>query len=131
MKKNQFNSTLLLRISIATIFLSHAIVRIANGTIGMFTEFLGLKGFPMPLQLVWSITIFEMIGSILLVLGYYTKWISSIFIFILLVGIVIIHYANGWFVGEHGTGGIEYSFLLISVLIAIAFPDRIMIKKHL
>lgn len=120
MKKIQFNSFLILKIAIAIIFSSHAIIRITGGTVERFARFLDSKGFPMSLQLVWGITIYEIIGSILLVFGYHTKWISSIFILILLVGTVIIHYANGWFVGEHGTGGMEYSFLLITTLTVIA-----------
>jgi putative oxidoreductase len=30
----------------------------------------------------------------------------------------------GWFVGEHGVGGMEYSLCLLVALIAIAAHDR-------
>lgn len=41
-----------------------------------------------------------------------------------LLGITIIHAANGWFVGEHATGGMEYSILLVATLFALAAAAR-------
>jgi putative oxidoreductase len=43
---------------------------------------------------------------------------------ILLVGIALIHRHLGWFVGEHGTGGSEYSVSLLLALLVIAAADR-------
>jgi putative oxidoreductase len=42
---------------------------------------------------------------------------------IALGGIVIIHAQLGWFVGEHGTGGSEYSVCLLLCLLVIAAAD--------
>jgi putative oxidoreductase len=39
-------------------------------------------------------------------------------------GIVLIHARLGWFVGEHGTGGSEYSVALLVLLLLIAAQDR-------
>ena len=115
---------ILLRISVAGIFLAHAIVRIAGGTTERFAGFLTGKGFPFALIIVWLITVYEIAGGVLLLIGKFTRWISLGFILMLLVGIIIIHAANGWFVGEHGTGGIEYSFILIISLIVIAAASK-------
>lgn len=110
----------LLRVSVAIVFLSHAIVRIVNSTIPQFGGFLESKGFPYGWAWVWAITMFEIVGGLLLVAGFFTRWLAAGFIFILIVGIVLIHASLGWFVGEHGTGGSEYSFILIMALVAIA-----------
>lgn len=115
---------ILLRISVAGIFLAHAIVRILGGTTERFAGFLTSKGFPFALIMVWLITAYEIIGGVLLIIGKLTKWISLGFILMLLIGIVIIHAGNGWFVGEHGSGGIEYSFILIMALIVIAATNK-------
>ena len=112
-------SILLLRISIAVVFLAHAIVRIGNHTIGRFGEFLDNKGFIYGTALVWLITTFEIVGGILLALGLFTKILAAGFILILLTGIILIHCSLGWFVGEHGSGGMEYSFILIMSLITV------------
>ena len=42
---------------------------------------------------------------------------------IALGGIIIIHAKLGWFVGEHGTGGSEYSVCLLLCLLVIASAD--------
>lgn len=113
-------SLVLLRISTAIIFLAHAVVRIFNGTIPRFGDFLDSKGLLIGTPLVWAITTFEIVGGALLAFNIFTKWLSAGFIILLLVGIVLIHASAGWFVGEHGTGGMEYSFMLIVGLIVIA-----------
>jgi putative oxidoreductase len=121
---NAKQSLTLLRVSTAFIFLAHAIVRVFNGTITQFAEFLNGKGFAFSIGIVWAITAFEIIGSLLLTFGYFTKWLSAAFILMLIIGIVLIHASLGWFVGEHGTGGSEYSFILIIALIVIASNDK-------
>ena len=117
-------SLIILRISVAIIFLSHAIVRLANATIPRFGEFMESKGFPYGVVWVWAITAFEIVGGIFLALGFFTKWLAAGFIFMLIVGVILIHASLGWFVGEHGTGGSEYSFILIMVLLVIAASDK-------
>lgn len=115
---------LLLRISIAVVFIAHAVVRIGNGTIPRFGEFLESKGFPAGVVLVWMITVFEIAGGLLLAVGTFARWVAAGFILLLLTGIAIIHAELGWFVGEHGTGGCEYSFVLIMALLAVAAEDK-------
>ncbi|MEK7725354.1 MAG: DoxX family protein [Acidobacteriota bacterium] len=117
-------SLIVLRVSVAVIFLSHSIVRIANSTIPQFGGFLESKGFPYGVAWVWAITVFEIFGGILLALGFFTKWLSLGFILMLIVGIALIHASLGWFVGEHGTGGSEYSFILIMALLVISASDK-------
>lgn len=39
-------------------------------------------------------------------------------------GIALIHSKLGWFVGEHGTGGSEFSVALLLLLYLIAIDDR-------
>ena len=111
---------ILLRVSVALIFITHAFVRVANGTIERFAGFLSSKGIAYSNIVVWGITVYEILGSIVLALGYFTKIISAGFVLMLLVGVVLIHASLGWFVGEHGTGGSEYSFILIIALVVIA-----------
>jgi putative oxidoreductase len=119
------HSIVVLRIGVAVIFLAHAIVRLIKGTIPQFGKFLDSKGLLIGETLVWSITAYEIIGGILLMLGYFTRWLSAGFIFILITGIILIHASLGWFVGEHGTGGSEYSVALILALLVLAAHDKV------
>ncbi|MBO9635364.1 MAG: DoxX family protein [Chitinophagaceae bacterium] len=128
MKKFPFitlpQSLLLLRVSTALIFLAHAVVRILlDGSVAQFATYLNNKGLVYGMTIVWLITVFEIIGGIGMALGYLTKWFAAGFIVLLLVGIVLIHAERGWFVGEHGSGGCEYSYILIIALVVIAAGD--------
>lgn len=116
---NLYRSLVWLRIAIALVFFLHALFRVLNNTIEMFGGFLEQKKFISGTVIVWCLTCFEILGAILLAIGRYTKPIALGFICILVIGIILIHFRLGWFVGEHGTGGIEYSFILIMALITI------------
>jgi putative oxidoreductase len=113
-----------LRFSTALIFLLHSVVRVFNGTIPRFAAYLDAKGMPSGKAWVIAITVFEIAGSVLLVLNHFTRWVAAGFIFLLLAGIVLIHAEKGWYVGEHGSGGCEYSFILIVVLLVVAATDK-------
>jgi putative oxidoreductase len=114
----------ILRITIALIFTAHAVMRIANETIPQFGGFLESKGLPAGTLLVWGITVFEIAGGILLALGYLQRIIAYLFIALLLAGIVLIHAQLGWWVGEHGDGGMEYSVALIAGLLVVAAAPK-------
>lgn len=115
---------LMLRLTIALMFFLHALIRVLHNTIPDFAAFLQSKGFIFPVAVVWVITVFELAGSLLLAIGCCTRLLSFLFILLLIAGIVLIHASLGWFVGEHGTGGSEYSVVLIVALFVIAAGDK-------
>ena len=120
---NHFSGLLLLRFAVAAIFISHAIARIKLGTVGGFGDFLNGQGFnPIGFYLAWGITIYELLGGAWLITGRNIKWACLIFIAHQIGGIALVHFKQGWFVVGSGQGGMEYSFLLIFSLLAIAFP---------
>lgn len=120
----------ILRVTVSCIFLAHAITRVATNTIAQFGSFLENKGLPLGNMLVWGITTFEIVGGVLLLFGYFKKWIALGLIIILAIGVGIIHINYGWFNGEFGTGGCEYSVTLIAALVVVASADEIKeIKK--
>ncbi len=113
----------LLRVSVAGLFMAHAAVRVANGSIAQFGAFLAEKGLAPGVPIVWAITAFELLGGALMALGYFTKWLAGGFLILITVGVVLIHARLGWFLGEHGVGGVEYSALLFVALLVIAADD--------
>jgi len=121
---NSISGLLLLRLAVATIFITHAIARIKHGTVDDFGGFLNTQGFnPTGFYIAWGITGYELLGSALLISGRYVKWACLIFIAHQIGGIALVHFKQGWFVVGSGQGGMEYSFLLIFSLLAIAFPN--------
>lgn len=111
---------LILRVAVAVFFMAHAAVRIANGSIPQFATFLGIKGIPFSLAVVWLITAYELGAGLAMALGKCVRCATAGFMVIAIGGIVLIHARLGWFVGEHGVGGMEYSLCLIVALLVIA-----------
>lgn len=115
---------LIARVATAGLFMAHAVVRIANGTIPQFGQFLEAQGFPAGEALVWAITVTELVAGVLLIIGRFVRPAAAALLAIAVGGIVLIHRHFGWFVGEHGTGGIEYSAALIILLLLIMANDQ-------
>jgi putative oxidoreductase len=118
------NALVLLRILVALIMMAHGMMRLIVNSLTGFGEFLTSKGFPLGEILAWGITIFELAGGILLIIGLYRRWIALILIIELITGIILVHAKNGWFVVGHQSGGMEYSVLLIICLIVIAAAEK-------
>lgn len=109
----------ILRMLMGIIFMAHAIARLADYTIPEFGEFLNSKGFPFGFYLAWIVTLFELAGGFCMFLGYFTRLFCIGEIIILLTGIILVHWKNGWFVVGKTLGGIEYSVVLIIVLAVV------------
>ena len=119
------NGTLLLRIATAIILLTHSIFGIFNNGINDFGNlYLNQIGFaPFGVFLAWSIKLSHIVAALLLLFNKYVKPAGFVTIFILIMGIVLVHFQEGWFVVGGGRNGVEYNFLLICVLLAIMYPN--------
>ena len=115
---------LIARVATAGLFMAHAVVRIANGTIPQFGRFMEAQGFPAGEAVVWAITVTELIAGVLLIIGRFVRPAAAALLAIAVGGIVLIHRRAGWFVGEHGSGGIEDSAALIILLLLIMADDQ-------
>ncbi|MBP4139262.1 DoxX family protein [Flavobacterium geliluteum] len=126
------NGTLLLRIAVAIILLSHSVFGMFNNGINDFGNlYLNQIGFaPFGVFIAWSIKISHIIAAILLLWNKYIRLAGFVTIFVLLMGIILVHFDNGWFVVGGGSNGIEYNFLLICVLLAIIFPNGFKTKRE-
>lgn len=113
-----------LRMLIGVIFILHAAVRIYNNTLPGFGEFLRNKGFPFGFYLAWAVTIFELLGGILVFFRYFVRVFCIGEIIILIIGIITVHLQNGWFVVGNSLGGAEYSVVLITILVAVFLAER-------
>lgn len=114
----------LLRVTVSVFLMAHGITRVYLGTVGGFGEFLNSKGFLVGGLLAWGITIFEIVGGAGMALGYYVRWIAAVFILELCMGIILVHFQNGWFVVGATQGGMEYSVMLIVSLVVIAAQTK-------
>ena len=112
-----------IRVVLAALLFVHGAARISYGTVDDFGGFLGSQGFPLGFYIAWAITLFELVASVMLAVGFYTWIIALLFALELAAGIAMVHWKEGWFVVGAGRNGMEYSALLIASLLAIAFAN--------
>lgn len=118
-------NTFLLRLAVAIILLVHSITGMIDGGIHDFGKlYLDQVGFaPLGVPLAWAIKLSHIACAACLLWNRFIKPASVITIFILLMGIIMIHFKEGWFVVGGGRNGMEFNFLLIFVLLTVMFPN--------
>ena len=114
----------ILRMLMGVIFILHGGARLYEGTVNGFGDFINSNGIPGGAFIAWFITVFEIIGGTAMFLRYAVKVFCIIEIFILVGGIFLVHGKSGWFTVGMTLNGIEYSIVLIFVLLAIFLAER-------
>ncbi len=95
-----------------------------NGINNFGNLYLNQIGFaPTGLFLAWAVKLSHIACAVLLAINKYVRFACVITIFILIMGIILIHFNEGWYVVGGGRNGMEFNFLLIAVLITIMFSD--------
>lgn len=120
---NKTTALFLLRLGLAAIMFIHGAARIGNGTVDDFGGFLSAQGIPLGFFVAWAVTLFELIGSVLLAAGFYSWIIALAFATQLAAGILMVHWQEGWFVVGAGRNGMEFSVLLILSFLAVALAN--------
>ena len=122
----------LLRCVAAILMMAHGVARISNGAVYEFGVFLDQQGVPVGETIAWMLTVMEIVGGLALLIGQLITVFSALFVVELIMGIALVHFREGWFVvGIYSkTNGMEYSVLLIAVLIAVGW-DVLLRPKQL
>ncbi len=122
---NIFNSTFLLRFTLAVIFLIHGAGGMFNGGVNAFGNlYLNQVGFaPFGLYLAWAIKLSHLVLVGCLLLDRYIFYPALVTIAILVAGILMIHAREGWFVVGAGRNGMEFNVLLIVALLTVMLPN--------
>ncbi|MDZ7647960.1 MAG: DoxX family protein [Cytophagales bacterium] len=121
----KIDHTLILRWAVAIILIMHSVPGMFNNGVNDFGNlYLNQIGYnPFGVPLAWVIKLSHLVAAICLILEKYIRWAAIITIVILLSGIVMIHYSEGWYVVGGGRNGMEFNFLLIAALLTIMFPN--------
>jgi putative oxidoreductase len=115
------------RILLACIIAAHGWARLLAGGVDPFGEWLGTQGIPFGAAIAYTITALEIVGSPLLAAGFFALYLCPLYAAIYVAGIVLVHAPAGWFVVGLGRNGMEYSVLLVTCLLSVAyqyFPAR-------
>lgn len=121
-----FQQNLVLRLALAIILFMHSIPGMFNGGINDFGNlYLNQVGFdPFGVYLAWAIKLSHVAAAILFIANKYIKWAAWPTLFILVVGIFMVHLEHGWFVVGGGQNGVEFNFLLIAVILHLLIDDK-------
>ena len=111
---NASTGSLVLRIGLGVMWISHALLKLFVFTIPGLGGWLESQGFPA--FLAWPLFITELAAGILILIGYYGRYISVAMTPILLIA-AWTHLPNGWVHTNQG-GGYEYPLFLVIVSIA-------------
>jgi putative oxidoreductase len=120
------NSTLILRIAVAIVLIAHSVPGMFNNGVNDFGNlYLNQVGFaPFGVFLAWVIKLSHIVCAILLIANRYVNIAALITLPILIAGIIMVHFKEGWFVVGGGRNGMEFNFLLICVLLSIVYQDK-------
>lgn len=113
-----------LRFTVAALIAAHGVARLLAGAVTPFGEWLNSLGLAIGPVIAWGITIFEIVGPVMLALRRYVFPVTLAFSAIYLTGIALVHAPAGWFVVGLGRNGAEYSVLLIVVLVCVGLRYR-------
>jgi putative oxidoreductase len=94
------------RVIVGFMMFAHGVDKLSGGAAGIagFGEFLSSAGLPAGLLLAWFVTLLELVGGAMLILGLLSRVIAGLMTVELLVAIALVSGANGLISGEQGVG---------------------------
>jgi putative oxidoreductase len=113
-------AALLLRLTLGTMFVAHALLKLFVFTLPGTAQFFQSLGLPGPLA--YAVFAAELIGGVLLLAGLGTRWVAAALLPVLL-GSTWAHVGNGWLFSSPN-GGWEYPlFLTAAAVVQVLLGD--------
>ena len=107
----------LLRVALGIMFIAHSVVlKYLTFTLAGTAQYFASIG--LPAALAYVVFAAEAVGGVLLILGFYTRWVALALVPVLL-GALWVHAGNGW-VFNAPNGGWEYPLFLIVISVVVA-----------
>jgi putative oxidoreductase len=94
------------RVIVGFLMFAHGVDKLSGGVAGIagFGEFLSSAGLPAGLLLAWFVTLLELVGGAMLILGLLSRVIAALMTVELLVAIALVTGQVGLISGEQGVG---------------------------
>lgn len=113
-----------LRLGFGIILIVHGLGRFNIGPfaseagVGGFAQFLGGPlGVPVPLFFAWVVTIVEVLGGLLILVGLFTRYAAALAAIDMFVAMTLFHLPRGF--SAYANAGYEYTMMLTLVGIAL------------
>ena len=111
---------LVLRLTLGTMFIAHALLKIFVFTVPGTVQFFGSLG--LPAAAAYFTIAAELLGGVALLLGVYARYVAIALVPIL-IGATWAHFGNGW-VFSAANGGWEYpAFLAVAAVVQFLVGD--------
>ncbi len=111
----------ILRVVLGVIFIAHGAPSLFGGMEGT-VSLLESQGIPLPQATAWIVSLLGFLGGMCLIAGFLVTPISLLLIVYVMLDIILVHAAHGFYVvGPDAAGGIEYNLLLAASLLMLVF----------
>ena len=111
---------LVLRLALGFMFAAHGLQKafglFGGPGIGGFSEMLSGLGFKPSLLWAYVAAYAELVGGILLAVGFLTRGAASVLLILIVVAAFKVHLSKGFFLSQ---GGFEYTFIIFSICLAL------------
>ena len=110
---------LILRIVVGIVFAVHGGQKLFTMGFDGVAGFFGSLGIPLPMVAAIVVTVLELVGGLALILGIGTRYVAALLAADMVVALLTVHLANGFFVSDGG-----YELVLLLAAAALYFALR-------
>lgn len=107
-KKLSKYAPFVLRLGLGIVFAVHGYQKMFVQGFDGVAEFFASVGIPAAMFFAYVVTILELVGGIMLIVGLLTRWTSTLLAIDMIVALLVVHAQNGFYVSGGG-----YEFVLI------------------
>lgn len=109
---------------LACLLAAHGWARLLAGGVEPFGIWLNGQGVAIGTAMARGVTLYEIVGTVLLAARRFVFPLAIGYSLIYLAGLILVHWPEGWFVVGLGRNGIEYSVVLVVLLLCIGLHYR-------
>jgi putative oxidoreductase len=123
---------LAVRVIVGTIMAAHGLQKVQAGPAN-FGAFLGQMGVPLPTLMGYVVTLVEVVGGVLLIVGLLSRLAALVLTIDLVVAILLVKVNVGFLSPPQGGAGAELELALIAgfLVILLAGPGRLSVDHAL
>ncbi|MEK4274562.1 DoxX family protein [Paenibacillus sp. FSL R7-0026] len=118
--------SIIMRVVLGIIFLAHGISKLQMGlsNVDAYFSSMGVHGF-----MAYVVAILETVGGIMLIIGLFTRYVSGLFVIMLIGAIFTMKLSVGLIGAESAGYELDLGFILVSLYLAVANPKELSIDQ--